>query len=131
MEHDDDPLHDLNLIDSYSRAQAIADGMLVDLSTVDPDLCGRHYKWTVACTALVWEIINEAARLPHHDIAGVLHDIMWMSRKNITRVVSESERLFSVAVDGKLGRKLHEFKIIVHGGDDLKPVITIMLPSEG
>ena len=43
---------------SYSRAQAIEDGVLVDLSHVDS--IRQHWKHPFACTSAVWGIIEEA-----------------------------------------------------------------------
>ena len=77
-----------DVIHSYSRAQAIEDGVLVDLSALSP-VCREHYKFPVACTAAVWAIVDKAVKNKkcYNDLNGVLHDILWMS-KACKRVVN-------------------------------------------
>ncbi|KKL70523.1 hypothetical protein LCGC14_2104100, partial [marine sediment metagenome] len=76
------------VISCYSRAEAIADGVLVDLMQGGTKrwmaaLCREHYKHPIACTAAVWALIEEAIENKKHcnDLLGVLHDILWMNRK--------------------------------------------------
>jgi hypothetical protein len=73
MEHFD-------VISTYSRAQAIDDGVLVDLMQDEQTakLCREHYKFPIACTAALWELIQQAISNPKHgnDLLGVLHDIL-------------------------------------------------------
>ena len=45
----------------YTRAQAIEDGVLVDLSHVDS--IQQHWKFPFACTSTVWAIIEAAPNL--------------------------------------------------------------------
>ncbi len=52
------------VISSYSRAQAIDDGVLVDLSGLFPSDT-RLYKWPVACTAAVWSFIEKVCLQPY------------------------------------------------------------------
>src|SRR6266568_608547 len=48
---------DCEVISRYTRANAISDGVLVDITTNFPELC-KIYKFPVACTASVWGIIQ-------------------------------------------------------------------------
>ncbi len=120
-------------ISTYSRRQAIEDGVLVD--GMQPELAEisrQHYKHPVAMTAGVFDLIERAVDHPNHcnDYRGVWHDILWMSKMNITRQFSESCHLFKVIITG-LGRKrTHELKVVCGPGDDAEPVVTIMLPEE-
>lgn len=118
-------------ISVYTRAQAIADGVLVDLSAIVPDVCRQHYKYPVACTAAVWAIIDAAVRSRHHmnSVAGVVHDILWMSRV-YKRHISPDTVITRVTITGAGRKKLYEFKLNVGPGDSAEPVITLMLPEE-
>jgi hypothetical protein len=119
------------IISSYSRSQAIKDGVLVDLATVAPDVCRQHYKFSVACTAAVWGIIEKAVKNPRwmNDINGVVHDMLWMSRSRICPVSPEGG-LFQVVIKGAGRKSIFTFRIACGPGDQGEPVITIMLPEE-
>lgn len=119
------------VIYSYTRAQAIEDGVLVDLSELAPDVCRQHYKYHIACTAAVWAIIDQAVNNKRcmNDLKGVIHDMLWMSRvykKNL----SPSDILFQVKIVGAGRKSLFEFKMTCSGGDDGEPVLTILMPNE-
>lgn len=49
-------MRDAKLIYSYTRAQAIEDGVLVDLTAIALDVCREHYKYPIACTSAVWRL---------------------------------------------------------------------------
>ena len=126
------------VIFSYTRAQAIADGVLVDLSAVAPDVCRQHFKYPIACTASVWAIIEkaiaprrQAGGEMHHmnDLNGVVHDMLWMS-KAYSRELDPTTRLFKVIITGAGKKRNFTFKIVCGPGDDAEPVLTIMLPEE-
>lgn len=121
----------MDVIYSYSRAQAIEDGVLVDLSEKFGDLVREHYKVPVAVTASVWEIITKAVNNPRwmNDFDGVIHDILWMSRVYF-RPLSESGRIFRVKIRGAGRKSLFDFKLVVGPGDEGEPVATISLPNE-
>jgi len=55
---------------SYSRTQAIEDGVLVDLSQANS--IRRYWKHPFACTSAVWAIIEEALQQPSQDVLEVL-----------------------------------------------------------
>ena len=118
-------------ISVYARARTIADGVLVELWALAPDVCAQHYKYPVACTAEVWTVIDAAVKNPRHlnDLNGVVHDILWMSRMN-ARALDESTRLFDVIVEGAAPTSVFTFKAVCGPGDNAEPVITVMLPGE-
>lgn len=121
-----------DIISSYSRAQAIDDGVLVDLmQDVMKDVCRQHYKYPIACTSAVLDIIQRAVENKRHcnDYAGVLHDILHMS-KVYCRKLSESAVMFRVIIRGAGRKSVYDFKLICGPGDAGEPVITIMLPHE-
>ena len=117
----------------YTRAQAIEDGVLIDASACDlADLTREHYKYPVAMTAAVWALIEKAVAHPKYcnDLEGVWHDVLWMSRKNITRRFDATSHLFAVIITGTGRRRKHTLKAVCGPGDDAEPVVTIMLPDE-
>jgi hypothetical protein len=95
------------------------------------DVCRQHYKYPIACTASVWNIIEAAVNNPKHcnDYAGVLHDMLYMS-KVLYEDISASIRLFRVIITGVGRKRYHQFKIVCGPGDNAEPVLTIMLPDE-
>lgn len=121
-----------DVIYSYTRAQALEDGVLVDLMQDKMlEVCKQHYKWPIACTAAVWAIVEAAVnnKRCHNDYAGVVHDMLWMSR-TLRRKVDESTVIFRVKIVGAGAKQLYDFKMVCGPGDDAEPVLTIMLPDE-
>lgn len=122
------------VIYAYSREQAIEEGVLIDLSYKESDtapVCRQHYKFPIACTAAVFEVMQNAVENPNYSnsYAGILHDMLWMSRA-AGRKLDESTVLFPVIIAGAGRRRNFEFKLNVGSGDRGEPVITIMLPAE-
>ena len=109
---------------SYSRAQAIEDGVLVDLSQADS--IHQHWKHPFACTSTVWAIIEEALEKPGQDIAGICHDISTMAKLAIRGRREADQILFKVII----ASKTHELKLHIGPGDTAAPVLTLMLPFE-
>jgi hypothetical protein len=118
-------------ISTYTRAQAIADGVLVDLSALAPDVCRQHYKVQVACTAAVWGLIEKAIRNPRHcnDLNGVVHDVLWMSRVYCSPL-SPTTKMFRVTIKGAGRRSVYDLRAVCGPADDASPCLTIMLPEE-
>jgi hypothetical protein len=139
---------DFDLISEYSRAQAIRDGVLVDVSNAK-DADGRRlspFKYPVAMTAAAfgqtveagghWETDasgDEVLVLPGcQDFAGRLWDVFWMLKCAIDLSTARDCVRFAVSVltDGERTRETVHLKSICGPGDDAEPVITIMLPEE-
>jgi len=114
------------VISSYSRAQAIDDGFLVDVSEPARE-CGFTYP--VALTRPAWE---RAVALKRNykgvqDEAGRLWDVLWMLYVAIKRRREQGdELLYRVKISGRFVT----LKSVCGPGDDAEPVITIMLPDE-
>ena len=136
------------VISTYTRAQAIADGTLIDLTDAK-DRDGRRlspFKWPVAMTATAFgEAIsvggewqkdadgNETLVLPGcQDFAGRVWDVFWMLLVAIRQAPAGDTVRFAVSVltDGVRKRETVHLKSICGPGDDGEPVITIMLPDE-
>src|SRR5437899_7017497 len=74
---EEDPMfEESDLVHSYSRAQAIADGVLIDVSATAQE---AGIRWPVALTRAVWE---RCVRVPPgvlgQDVAGQLWDVLWL-----------------------------------------------------
>ncbi len=112
------------VIFSYPRAQAIEDGVLVDLSQIET--IGKAFKFPVACTDTVWAIIENALNDEGQDILGIGHDLATMAIQAIRKVHGGDRLSFKVIIAGKP----HTLKMIIGPGDTPEPVMTIMLPNE-
>lgn len=123
---------DFEVIHTYTRQQAIADGVLVDLTKMCPDVTSQLYKCPVACTAAVWAIVEAAVNNQRYgnDYSGVIWDILWMSQRGIIKRLDDTQHLFQVIITGAGDEKYHTLKIVCHPGDNFEPVLTIMLPHE-
>ena len=124
---------DAEVISTYSRAQAIADGVLVDASIGELAPISRHlYRFPVAMTAEVFAIIQAAVENKRADnsLAGVWHDIMWMSRMRVYARPDPSTVLFTVKIRGAGRRQIYAFKLVCGPGDNAEPVLTLMLPEQ-
>jgi hypothetical protein len=123
-------------IASYSRRQAIEDGVLVDLTQPETVRAVREagFKWPVAMTATAFAatICEPGQPLPEgQDIDGRLWDVLWMLSLAVKGSRESSDRVsFSVRVWD--GNRHNEVKLwsLCGPGDDAAPVITIMLQGE-
>lgn len=121
-----------DIISTYTRAQAIEDGILVDLMQNElEDICRQHFKYPIACTVAVFEIMQKAVENSRYcnDYAGILHDMLWMSH-SMGRQVDEQTRIFRVIIQRAGRQQYYDLKIVCHPGDQGEPVLTIMLPGE-
>lgn len=122
----------MDIIHQYSRAMAIADGVLVDVSEMAKE---AGYKYPVAMTDTVW---NKCVAVPpelkgEQDEDGRLWDVLWMSRfKKLIPGSDGREAVFEVLVQTKAGRKPEtvRLKAVCGPGDTAEPVITLMMPEE-
>ena len=112
------------VIYSYTRAQAIDDGVLVDLTQFET--VRQHWKLHMACTDSVWNAIEDAVHQHGHDIEGILHDISTMAKIAIARNHGTDTLLFTVII----GNTHKNLKLHIGLGDTAEPVLTLMLPHE-
>ena len=128
-----------NVIHVYTRAQALADGVLIDAAELARE---AGFRYPVALTAEAWaECVaweqEDSQRQTHQDVTGRLWDVLWMASVAIRARggTSQSSRipfqLLVVPRDGK-SRRAREVTLHVHiGPGDLgEPVLTIMMPGE-
>lgn len=122
------------IIYSYTRAQAIADGVLID---VTPQAKEAGFKIPVAVTtALHNEYIvppEGTEQSEGQSIEGRLHDVFWMLKAAASTRPDESLVSFRVLFLTKaVPRSLSEIECwgIVGPNDDKSACLTIMLPSD-
>jgi len=119
-----------DIISVYTRAQAIEDGVLVDVSTVAKE---AGIKFPVAMTRAVWcDVVepDEIAKSHGESEQGRLWDVVYMLRVAIKAGVDgDTIRYYLIATkDGRQHKR--ELKAVCGPGDTMEPVITIMLPDE-
>jgi hypothetical protein len=121
---------DKDVIYSYSRKQAIEDGVLVDASELARE---AGFRFPVALTRSVWcECVEVPEGVTGQDETGRLWDILQMLRWAIKKSQGgESELLFELLVrnDNRQARTVR-LKSHCGPGDEGEPVITIMRPDE-
>lgn len=118
-----------NLIFAYTRAQAIEDGVLIDVSQVAKE---AGIKFPTAVTAAVWaDFVKVPDGMEHcQDESGRLWDILWMFRFQMAKCKGSELRFkFSVQNDDRGPREVC-LKAVCGPGDTPEPVITIMRPDE-
>jgi hypothetical protein len=139
------------VISSYSRAQAIADGVLVDVSNV---LTPCPFKYPVAMTIAAYSAticaggkwVNDTSNdndktvcgsatlvLPGgQDVKGRMHDVFWMLQCAIKSSGMRESVNFSVMVDthGNGHHNRVDLYSVCGPGDTVAPVLTIMLQGE-
>ena len=121
-----------NYVYQYTRAMAIADGVLIDVSDMAKE---AGYKYPVAMTDTAYQkcvAVPESLK-GEQDEDGRLWDVLWMSR--FRKIIPGSEgttAMFDVLVQTKPGRKPERvtLKAVCGPGDTAAPVITMMLPEE-
>jgi hypothetical protein len=121
---------DADLIYRYTRADAIRDGVLIDVSEVAKE---AGLRWPVALTAAVWaKCVEVPPGVACQDEAGRLWDVLWMLRL-AARQSGGSEVRFGVHVrnDNSEGTPpLVQLKALCGPGDQGEPVLTVMMPEE-
>lgn len=121
---------------SYTRHQAIEDGEFVDVTAVAAE---AGFRIPVALTRAAYADCvewSDADTKPNtfQDGSGRLWDVLWMAILAAKRSRNESIISFNVLRVPRLGKgrkpKPVNLKMMIHGGDEGEPVITIMMPDE-
>ena len=125
-----------DLISSYTRKQAIEDGVLVDLST---EAVKHGFKIPFACTSTVWaEIEWDESRDAQGDggqcTEGRLYDVLRMSILAAMQAKDAGQvqvRVLMVPQDGESTVAItYTYNLHVGPGDEGEPVITLMQLDE-
>ncbi len=125
------------VISVYTRAQAIEDGILVDVSETARE---AGFRIPVAITRTVW---SRLIALPEgyrgfQDERGRLWDVLWMARHYALRA-SDSDRVRMCGLVRDIRKDLRDshrpprrhFPVVAIGaGDAGEPVVTVMFPED-
>ena len=125
------------VISVYTRAEALADGVLIETGPMARE---AGFRWPVAVTAAAWQDCvawseSDSDRQTHQDQSGRLWDVLFMAAY-AARVNTEAGpelhfELHRVPRDGhSTEAQRTSLKLIVGPGDNGEPVITILLPNE-
>ena len=134
-----------DVIFSYTRAQAIQDGVLIDVSEMARQ---AGIRFPTALTSAVWGDyveVDEELR-GHQDVKGRLWDILWMLAMAIrTQRITGDQGTFEVIIakpdrgdwqpnekihEGNRGQRLVTLKAICGPSDDASPCLTVMRSEE-
>ena len=121
----------------YTRARAITDGILVDVSDTAHE---AGFRIPVAVTRTVWErlIALPAGYRGFQDEAGRLWDVLWMACHHALRAADRDRVRMCVQVrdirkdlrDSHRAPRRHFPIVAIGAGDDGEPAITIMFPED-
>ena len=125
------------VISVYTRAQALADGVLIDAGTMARE---AGFRWPVTITAGAWADCvawddADSERQTRQDQSGRLWDVLFMAayaaRANANGSSELLFELYRVPRDGRATEsELIKLKLVVGPGDAGEPVMTILLPNE-
>jgi hypothetical protein len=121
-----------DLIHRYSRADAIRDGVLIDVSAAARD---AGFKFPVALTAAAWSrCVEVPPGVLCQDEAGRLWDVLTMLRVAASRPSDDPQEVrFAVHVRNDNRERtppLVRLKAVCGPGDEGEPVVTVMLTEE-
>lgn len=122
-------------ISSYSRAQAIEDGFLVDVSEPARE---AGFSISVALTRAAWSDSvqwseGDSKRQTYQDEAGRLWDVLWMAAAAARRGLGDRVpfRFYRVPRGGSGTKpRLMTLQMIIGPGDQGEPVVTILMLDE-
>ncbi|MGF6641283.1 DUF6573 family protein [Paraburkholderia sp. MM6662-R1] len=119
-------------ISSYTRAQAIADGVLVDVSALARE---AGFRIPVAVISAVWaDCVAWTDADSERGESGRLWDVLWMGALAAKRARGAQRIPFELhrVPRGGRGTRPRPVTLNLHlgPGDDAEPVITILMPEE-
>lgn len=121
----------MKVIDAYSRARALKNGELMDVTREAKEV-GIDYP--MAITSAVWRWISREAD-PGKEIAAmrffILMNIAASNVRGLSLSSNDNERRFEVAwelPDGVL--EVARFKVVCGSGDNSEMVVTILLDTD-
>ena len=122
---------DQEIIYTYSRAQALEDGELVDFSEWASAKSGFSggFKIPVAVTSSLFETIKNIPEGSGQDIRGRAHDVLFMASLAAKRS-TDSRLAFRVIMTEGNRDKVLELIMDIGPGDEGEPVVTIGFPED-
>ena len=131
METKESIWHGVEVIHAYTRAQALEDGVLADISELARE---AGFKFPVAVTQGVWEVLNptEELKAAGQDMTGRTWDMLTILRHAIRNAANTDEIRFAPLFLRKPGQKIVPVEMWAKcgPGDEGEPVITVMLKGE-
>ena len=127
------PFEGAPVIFSYTRAQAIEDGVLVDLTDWAAE---TGFKIPVACTSTVWHqyiVPPKGTKELGQSERGRTHDLLWMLFCTIrgSKGAEREQLLFKlIFLQAPRRQETVTLKAICGPGDKGEPVLTVTLPEE-
>ncbi len=123
---------DTDLVFSYSRRQALEDGVLVGASEMARE---AGFRYPVAVTRAVWDGVvtpDDESRAIGHSETGRLWDVLTMLRVAIRQSKGPAQTLQFQVIVVYYGTDCRTvtLKAVCGPDDDWSPCITIMLPEE-
>ena len=125
------------VISTYTRAQALEDGVLVDAGSLPTE---AGFKLPVSLTSAVWSDCvawteSDSRQNPFQDQSGRLYDVLFMAAFAIRTSADFGDRLlyelYRIPRDGfSTEAKPVTLKLIIGPGDHGEPVMTILFPNE-
>jgi hypothetical protein len=126
------------VIHSYTRAEAITDGVLINLSmfvhrTGVPVLELLGIRYPVAMTSTAYELVLGERDGELHDTAAITGRVIYflaVLKRAILAHRGEDPTLMEFTCTSAKHLQPMELKAVCGPGDDAEPVITVMLPGE-
>jgi len=123
---------DAEVVYAYTRAQALEDGILVNVSEVAKE---AGIRFPVALTATVFgQYVEVPEGVTAQDVGGRLWDILWMFWCAAARCQGDTLQFQLYVRNHNRERLDHRdlvtLKAVCGPGDQCEPVMTIMLPDE-
>lgn len=125
-----------DLIHSYSRAQAIEDGVLIGIA---PEVASKAgFRIPIALTYEAWASCIPVPDClkddPEQSEGGRLHDLLRVLRFNICHCTEKDQtRLnfwLALQIPGTEDHEKLELTAVCGPGDNCEPVLTVMLPDQ-
>ena len=122
----------MQLVYAYTRAQAVADGVQIEVTKTAQE---ARIRYPVFLTRAVFDAyVAVPPNVTGQDEAGRLWDVVWMLRFAISRARGHTDRLPVALYVRNDNRAPKLVKLIAQAGpldiDDPSPAITIMLHTE-
>lgn len=131
MEKNEQGWEGVEIIHAYTRAQALEDGVLVDLTDLARE---AGFRLPVAVTPGVWAVLNPTKELEEagQDMTGRAWDMLTILRHSIRGASATDEIRFAPLFMREPGEKVEPVEMWAKcgPGDDAEPVITVMLKGE-